>query len=59
MNHTDLNCSAKAVERFQSEDALSDVSLGASLTVGAALASSVEIFGDLLSDENLSFSQPA
>lgn len=49
------NHSAKAVEHFQPEDALSDVSLGAGLTVGAALASSAKIFRDLLSDENVSF----
>lgn len=43
------------MEHFQPEDALSDVSLGAGLTVGATLASSAEIFRDLLSDENVSF----
>lgn len=46
------------MECFQPEDALWDGSLGAGVAVGAVLASSAEVFGDLLSDENLRFSQP-
>lgn len=43
---------------FQPGDTLWDGSLGAGVAVGAVLTSSAEVFGDLLSDENLHFSQP-